>query len=68
MTQWVEGTMFDNIDKFASSLGFENAGIVLPLATIPWQSTQDRDAFISMLINGEPSVSEPSTLSKGGKK
>ena len=51
MNQWVEGTLFDNIDKFASALGFESAGIILPLATIPWDSVQDRDAFIQMLTD-----------------
>lgn len=51
MNQWVEGTIFDNIDKFASALGYENAGVVLPLASVPWESTQDRDAFIKMLTD-----------------
>ena len=37
---------FDNVDKFASSLGYQNAGIVFELAMIPWQSVEDRDMFI----------------------
>jgi hypothetical protein len=68
MTQWVEGTLFDNIDKFASSLGFENAGVVLPLATIPWQSLEDRNAFIGMLTNNTPQGGNTVSISKGGKK
>jgi len=40
------GSFFDNIDKFASSLGYQNAGTVFELAMMPWQSVEDRDAFI----------------------
>jgi hypothetical protein len=43
---FMPGTFFDNVDKFASSLGYQNAGIVFELAMIPWQSVEDRDAFI----------------------
>jgi hypothetical protein len=51
MNQWVEGTLFDNVDKFATALGYDNAGVVLPLAMIPWQSVQDRNNFIQMLTD-----------------
>lgn len=40
------GSYFDNIDKFASSLGFQNAGIVMELAAIAWESPEERDRFI----------------------
>ena len=43
---FMPGGFFDNIDKFASSLGYQNAGIVFELAMIPWQTVEDRDAFI----------------------
>jgi hypothetical protein len=43
---WMPGSFFDNVDKFASSLGYQNAGIVFELAMIPWKSVEDRDAFI----------------------
>jgi hypothetical protein len=43
---FMPGTFFDNVDKFASSLGYQNAGIVFELAMIPWKSVEDRDAFI----------------------
>jgi hypothetical protein len=51
MTQWVEGTLFDNVDKFATALGYDNAGVILPLAMVPWQSVQDRNNFIQMLTD-----------------
>jgi hypothetical protein len=43
---FMPGTFFDNVDKFASSLGYQNAGIVFELAMIPWKSVEDRNAFI----------------------
>jgi hypothetical protein len=43
---FMPGSFFDNVDKFASSLGYQNAGIVFELAMIPWKSVEDRDAFI----------------------
>jgi hypothetical protein len=43
---FIPGGFFDNIDKFASSLGYQNAAIVFELAMIPWQSVEDRDGFI----------------------
>ena len=57
MTQWVEGTIYDNIDKFANSLGYENASIAIPLAMIPWQSTEDRDSFIRAVAGTDPVTS-----------
>jgi hypothetical protein len=49
---FLPGSFFDNVDKFASSLGYQNAGIVFELALIPWESPEDRDAFI-MGVTGE---------------
>jgi hypothetical protein len=49
---FLPGSFFDNVDKFASSLGYQNAGIVFELSMIPWESPEDRDAFI-MGITGE---------------
>ena len=68
MNQWVEGSLFDNIDKFANSLGYENAGIVLPLAMVPWESTADRDAFIRALTDSDPQGGFGNSLSKPIKK
>lgn len=52
-TTFLPGSLFDNINKFANSLGYENAGIALTLAQVPWKSTDDRDAFIQS-ITGKP--------------
>jgi hypothetical protein len=51
--QWQENTFFDHLDKFGNALGAENFGIVFSLASVPWQSTQDRDAFISAITGEE---------------
>lgn len=68
MTQWVPGTIFDNIDKFANSLGYENAAIALPLSMVPWQSTDDRDAFIRALTDADPQGGDGNFLSNIMKK
>jgi hypothetical protein len=49
---WLPGSLFDNIDKFANSLGYQNAGIAMELAMISWKSPDERDAFIQA-ITGE---------------
>lgn len=49
---WMPGSLFDNIDKFANSLGYQNAAIALELAMMPWKSPEERDAFITG-ITGE---------------
>jgi hypothetical protein len=49
---WMPGSLFDNIDKFANSLGYQNAAIALELAMMPWKSPDERDAFITG-ITGE---------------
>jgi hypothetical protein len=54
MNSWIPGGIYDNIDKFANSLGYENASIALTLATIPWDSVDDRDSFIEMLTGEMP--------------
>jgi hypothetical protein len=52
--EWSPGSLYDNVDKFANSLGYENAGIVLTLAMVPWDSVDDRDAFIEVLTSEMP--------------
>jgi hypothetical protein len=49
---FMPGSLFDNIDKFANSLGYQNAAIALELAMMPWKSPEERDAFI-LGITGE---------------
>ena len=46
---WMPGSIFDNIDKFANSLGYQNAGLVMELSMLSWKSTEDRDAFITSI-------------------
>jgi len=46
---WAPGSLFDNIDKFANSLGYQNAAIALELAMMSWKSPEERDAFITGL-------------------
>lgn len=43
---FASGSFFDNVDKFANSLGYQNAAIVMELASIPWNSPEERDRFI----------------------
>jgi hypothetical protein len=72
MTQWTEGTLFDNIDKFAHSLGYENANIAITLGMVPWQSVADRDSFIRAITGQDPQGGDGNYLSdinkKGGNK
>ena len=49
---WLPGSLFDNIDKFANSLGYQNAAIAIELAQQSWESPEDRNAFI-YAITGE---------------
>lgn len=64
------GSLYDNIDKFANSLGYENAAIVMKLAMIPWDNVNERDAFIIALTGDNPKGGETRnfiTTKAGGK-
>jgi len=50
---WLPGGLFDNIDKFANSLGYQNAAIAIEMAMIPWKSPEERDTFIMALTNDD---------------
>jgi hypothetical protein len=52
--RWRAGSLWDNIDQFASSLGYENAAVAIQLAMVPWESTDDRDKFIGALTGDSP--------------
>lgn len=52
--KWVYGSLYDSIDKFASSLGFENAAVALTLAMVPWDNPEDRDSFIEAITGRAP--------------
>lgn len=60
--QWTENTFFDNLDKFANSLGYQNFEIALPLAMVPWENTQDRDVFIMTLTGHDVKGGESTTF------
>jgi hypothetical protein len=49
---WMPGSFFDNLDKFANSLGYQNAAIAMELAMMSWPSPQERDDFI-VALTGE---------------
>lgn len=38
MSAFAAGSIFDNVDKFANSLGYQNLGIIVKLSLIPWDS------------------------------
>lgn len=66
---WLPGGLFDNIDKFANSLGYQNAPIAMSLAMVPWQSTDERDLFIQAVtgmpvLGGEERTYPHSTLGR----
>jgi hypothetical protein len=54
MFEWQSGSLYDNINSFATSLGYQNAGIAITLGMIPWESTEDRDAFIETITGDIP--------------
>lgn len=54
MDKWREGTLYDHIDQFANSLGYENAAIAVTLAMIPWDSIEDRNDFIQAMTGDSP--------------
>lgn len=43
---WLPGSLFDNVDKFANSLGYQNAAIAIELAMQSWETPEERNAFI----------------------
>ncbi len=54
MDKWREGSLYDHIDQFANSLGYENAAIALSLAMISWDSIEDRNNFIQAITGDSP--------------
>lgn len=59
MSAFIPGSIFDNVDKFANSLGYQNLGIIIKLSLIPWDSTDDRDAFIEAITQEQPQGTPP---------
>lgn len=52
--KWREGTLYDHIDQFANSLGYENAAIAVSLAMVPWESVEERNSFIQAITGDSP--------------
>jgi hypothetical protein len=52
--KWREGSLYDHIDQFANSLGYENTAIAITLAMIPWESIEDRNSFIQAITGDSP--------------
>ena len=50
---WRPGSFFDNLDKFANSLGYQNAAIAMELSMMSWGSPEERDAFITSITGEE---------------
>lgn len=50
---FMRGSLFDSIDKFANSLGYENAGIAIQLALVPWETPDERDLFIQAITGDD---------------
>jgi hypothetical protein len=65
MDKWLYGSLYDSIDKFANSLGYENAAVALQLALVPWDSPEDRDAFISSITGEAPKGGETTNYITG---
>lgn len=59
MSAFSPGSIFDNVDKFANSLGYQNLGIIMKLSVLPWDSVDDRDAFIEAITQEQPQGSAP---------
>lgn len=50
---WLPGSLFDNVDKFANSLGYQNAAIAIELAMQSWESPEERNAFIYAITGND---------------
>ena len=46
---WRAGSFWDNFAAAADAVGFENADIAWGLASIPWESIEDREAFLDSI-------------------
>lgn len=72
MFQWMENSFYDHLDKFANSLGYDNADLAITLAMVPWATTQERDAFIETLTDKNAAGGTGQVFSanvrKGGSK
>jgi hypothetical protein len=47
--RWRPGSFLDNFSAAADAVGFSNAELAWGLARVQWESTEDREAFLSAL-------------------
>jgi hypothetical protein len=47
--KWTAGSFWDNFSAAADAVGFENADIAWGLASVPWESIEDREAFFDSI-------------------
>jgi len=46
----------DNISAVTEAIGTKSMGLVWGLANVKWDTQEDRDQFLSELIEGKPEV------------
>lgn len=46
---WSAGSFWDNFAAAADAVGFENADIAWGLASVSWESIEDREAFLDSI-------------------
>ena len=44
----------DNLSATTEALGVKSMGLVWGIASVKWESQEDRDMFLSELIDGKP--------------
>jgi hypothetical protein len=49
VSKWIAGSFWDNFSAAADAVGFENADIAWGLARVPWESIEDREAFLDSI-------------------
>jgi hypothetical protein len=47
--KWTAGSFWDNFSAAADAVGFENADIAWGLASVPWESIEDRESFLDSI-------------------
>jgi hypothetical protein len=48
---WSAGSFWDHLGAAADAVGFENADIAWGIAQVPWESIEDREAFLDSITS-----------------
>jgi hypothetical protein len=56
--RWRSLDFYDNLAAAADAIGFDNLGMALGLAHIPYKSVQDREQVLAALTRVSPNESE----------